>query len=355
MKRTLCAAALLAVPVFAQKKLDGRAFVPLEPRAEIRVDLKTLRDTEVWDGLTRSIGGSLLPMLEQQLGFPIDAIDVLRFYPDMRDPGADDGSRELANDAGVLVLEGSAKIVAPLGAPGTRTEQMAGFEVVMADSWNAADPNCWVTPREGVLVYGAQHEIAPVLLGERHGGVTPPELLSLVAGRGIAAHVVVTLPERAGRELLETLEVGDVPAPTFFMLRLRCEDAAADAGDDGPVLHLDGGLRWADAAPQAPQQALQVLRTRLEMLKGHPRFAALKRIWSIVELGADGRDLTLHLRLGSARETGGLLGLALPFLMFTAAAPAPVQAVEVPAPAPAQPAPGDGKGDGKDGDGKDGG
>lgn len=314
---TLVGSALAQAPT---QKPDGRAFVPPEPRSEVWVDFATMREIGIWDGVSRSVMGTFLPMIEQQLGFRLEEIDRLRGYP-QAGPIAEGQS-----DTGVVIFEGSDKVITPAGAPGTTLEKIGGHEAVVVPSYGAEnDPSLWVAPKSGVLVYGARHLVEPLLLGKLTPGVTPPELLSLVAGRGIVAHVAVTCDDTVRRGLVEALGAGEAATgPDFLMLRMRVE-LPADAADE-PQIHLDGKLRFADAT-KGPQELGAHLRTSIDGLKKHPRFAALKKIWNLIELRVDQRDVEVHIPLGGPREAGGLFALAAPLLMFTAAAP---QAVAVP-------------------------
>jgi len=292
--------------------LDARAFVPTDPRSEIFVDFRAMRDSGVWDGVTSSIARTVLPLLEQQLGFHLDAVDRLRAYP-QNGPG-----QEGRNDTGVVLFEGSADLVTPAGAPDTATTTVAGHEVVVVSSgWAPDDPTWWVAPKPGVLVYGSKHLVEPALLGKGTPGVTPPELLSLVAGRGVLAHAVVTFDDTARAGFIEAVEARGIAPPEFLMLCVRI--VPGEKPDDEPVVHVDGKLRWP-TAEQGPQQMTDHLKARIELLKKHPRFGALRRIWNLIELRTDGRDLTAHIELGRPRDAGGLVAVAAPFLMFAGSA-----------------------------------
>lgn len=332
-----------------QKPLDGRAFVPPEPRSEIAADFKAMRDTGVWDGITVSIAGTFLPMVESELGFRLEHVDRLRVY--LHDREHDPSN----NDTGITILEGSDQLVIPPAEEGAHTETIAGLDVLVCRTWNAdAEPSWWVAPKPGVLVYGARHLVEPALRRARVPGVTPPELLSLSAGRGVLAHLVLELDPTAKRGLIDSLDGKDLPEPDFMMLRLRTE--SSDDGED-PRVHVDGKLRWA-TPENGPPQLLAHLQQRLALLEKHPRLGALKRIWKLMELGVDGRDLTLHMDLGRPRDVGGLIAIAAPiFMLGTSVAPAaaavpaesvPVQVEEPPPPPVPEPAPKDG-GKGKDG------
>ena len=70
---TLCTA---AAPLFAQNKpLVARNFHFDDYRSVIVLDLKTLRDTGVWDEMNTSSLKMTAKIFEEQLGFSIDALD----------------------------------------------------------------------------------------------------------------------------------------------------------------------------------------------------------------------------------------------------------------------------------------
>ncbi len=305
-----------AAPLFGQgggtQGLGARAFVPTEPGCEISIDFRSMRAAGVWDGVTVAYASTLLPLIEHQLGIALVEVDRLWAYPQTGPTQAGHG------DVGMVLWEGSDKLLTPAGAARTTTEQIGGYEVVVVPGWQEPDPDpaVWVAPKPGVLVYGARHLVEPVLLGEATPGVIPPELLSLVAGRGVLAHVVMTFAAIAKRGFLDlTKDLGGhdplTVAPDYAMLRLRM-DAPID-GDDVPQLHCDGRLRWVDGGTP-PAQFAQQLRAGLGSLKRHPRYAALKHLWNRIEVGLDGRDVTLHLGLGRPREAGALFALAGPVL-----------------------------------------
>src|SRR5262245_55731251 len=129
MSRVLIVVTAVAAPLLAQQPqapaLDARAFVPAEPRSEIFVDFRAMRDTGVWEGITGSIARTVLPAIEQQLGFHLDAIDRLRAYP------SNGPSQDGRNDTGVVLFEGTDDLVTPAGAADTTTTKVAGHDVVV--------------------------------------------------------------------------------------------------------------------------------------------------------------------------------------------------------------------------------
>ena len=299
---------VLASALSAQQEPDGRAFMPLQPKSEVRVDFASMRDSELWDGIRRSLASTLLPLLEDQLGFRLAEVDHLRAYPltGKQEPGL--------NTTGVVVFEGSDHVIAPSGRIGTRSEDIDGFEVVVEeDSWDPSDPCVWVAPRAGVLVYGSSHCVLPVLRAERQGGVVPPELLSLSAGRGVMAHYVMEMAEVDARLVLDMLAAPESVAPEFLMMRLR---QGLSVGDAESEVHLEATLRWA-VGTEGPMAMRDHLQERLVALRQHPRLGALRRWWDAIELTVDGRDLRAHIGLGRPRQAGGMIALLLPFMMFT--------------------------------------
>ena len=134
-----------------RKPPDARAFVPPAPVSEAWVDFKALRESGVWDALSRSLASTLMPMAEQQLGFSLSRLDRLRAYG-QRPKGPDALEGET-----IVIFESGDELDVPLspnnGNP--RIERIAGHDVTIAPSWgDPSDPSVWVVPKKGVLVYG---------------------------------------------------------------------------------------------------------------------------------------------------------------------------------------------------------
>lgn len=341
----------------ARRPLDGRAFVPPEPECEVWADFAAMRESGVWGGMTASIAATLLPLLEAELGFALEDVDRLRGYPPMG--GGGDGEAPPAGP-GVFVFEGNEGVITPFGRAGTKAEKIGGVEVIVVeDAWRGDDPVVWTSPREGTVVVGSRSRIAPVLLRQQKPGVTPPELLSLSAGRGVLAHFVARLEAEDGGGLVSMFAEAagaEMVPPRYVMLRLR-----QVATDDEPEVHLDGVLRW-ERQGEEPARLAAFLREQLASLRKHPRWAALRRWWDAIELSVDDRDLRCHVVLGRPREAGAMVALLVPVMMYTtvrveagpAAAP-PAVPVEEAEPLPVPAGGGKGKGKGKEPGGAGGG
>jgi hypothetical protein len=327
---------------------DARAFVPAVFFGEVFLDMKTLRDQEVLDGLSSSLFGPVLKELAGNLGFDLQELDQVRIYlPKPREPAPmlladDDKPREPVQREDVtMVLQGSSKVrLAAKPTKETAADKVAGFDVLLHGArWYRDDPDLWVSPRPGLLVIGTRHEVQPVLEGKGKPGVPPGEFLSLTTGKGILAHVVMQLAPSVLQDMeLPPGTVCDEDPPRFLAVRLRSE-LPASAGDD-PTFVLESTVR-CNQAGKGPAALLAAAKQGIEAGRHHPQLGALKAVWSRLEVAVDGCDVVARLPLGRAREAVNSLGmLAAPLWVMRRAEAEAVEvraAVPVPAPVPAPP------------------
>jgi hypothetical protein len=334
-------------PTPAPRTRDARAFVPAVFFGEVFLDMKTLREQEVLDGLSSSLFGPLLKQLAGNFGFDLQELDQVRVYlPKPREPAAvytaADGTtlNPVQREAVLGVLQGSDKVRLPAKAgEDFAAEKIAGCDVLLQGArWYGEDPDVWVSPRPGLLVIGARHDVQPVLEGKGKPGVPPGEFLSLTSGRGIVAHVVAQLAPSELQDILRELPQGtvcDEDPPRFVAVRLRTE-APANAGDD-PTFVLEATVR-CNQAGKGPAALLAAAQQGIEAGKHHPHLGALKALWSKLEVAVDGCDVVARLPLGRARDAVNSLGMfAAPLWAMRQAEAAAMEAraAAVPAPAPA--------------------
>lgn len=319
---------LLAAAAAQDKPTTGgttaRAFVPKEMTGQGRIDLRALRDGELFDQIMRStIAGTLFGMMSETLGFGPEDLDEVLFHP-MREGDP------------VVVLAGNERVLLPDGMPGLERIEVAERRALREKKpWAVDRETLWVSPRDGLLVCGPRTAVEPLAVGSERPGVPPADLLALASGRGVLMHLAMRADDRHLQEMLREVVPEGTELPTHFAVRLVRRDEEGE-----PVFHLEGVLQWGAAGPMQAATAGTV-RQRLAELEKHPRLAAFRRYWRRIEVAHSASDVTATLRLGNARETGGFLGLLLPAAMFFTAATEEVpviEAIEAPA-APAEPAP----------------
>jgi hypothetical protein len=321
---------------------DARAFVPAVFFGEVFLDMKTLRDQEVLDGLSSSLFGPVLKEVAGNLGFDLQELDQVRIYlpkPHEQTPViiTDDGKPVLPpREAVSSVLQGSDKVRLPAKTgENFAAEKIAGHDVLLQGArWYGDDPDVWVSPRPGLLVIGARHDVQPVLEGKGKPGVPPGEFLSLTSGKGIVAHVVVQLAPSMLQDIVRELPQGtvcDEDPPRFVAVRLRSEPPA-NAGDD-PTFVLEATVR-CNQAGKGPAALLAAAKQGIEAGKHHPQLGALKALWSKLEVAVDGCDVVARLPLGRAREAVNSIGMfAAPLWTMRRAEAAAVEARAVATPA----------------------
>ncbi|HLQ38633.1 MAG TPA: hypothetical protein VK348_12570 [Planctomycetota bacterium] len=334
--RCLAAAVLAAVPLAAQQKLEARTFVPKDYRCEVFVDFTAVKDNGMYDGFRQSLLQPVFGIGERVLGVELAELARIRAYPEL--PSDDAGPQR---HGGVAIYEGSDKIVLPPAdqMEGYKQEKVGDLVLLVQDQdWNREDPDLFVSPKPGLLVYATRHLVQPLLDGKATPGVPSGEFLTLTAGRGNLAYVVMALSKRMlanGPSELSELQWSEDDQPQFLLLRLR-QDRAAE-GDDMTVV-AEAVLRHR-TGKDGPAMVEGKLREALAWLKQHPRFGAMKKWWNKVELKVDGRDLQVRLPLGKPRDaTGALVTMLAPMLMVARGGfEAPAQAVQIEvAPTPAE-------------------
>ncbi len=337
--------------VLAQGDLSPRQFIPVQIEGYYIVELEAMRDSGVWDGLLGGFGAVLLEQVEQSLGLSLREIHRIEGYAASAAGGS--GPAQLVQD--IQILRGSAELDVPNGREGTEPVRIAGREALFEapSEWALPGDQGWLWLRlgEGTMVSGARGLVEPVMKGLAKPGVTPPELMSLSAGRGVIAHCtgfVRAGDSVSGMVLFDAPSLEGVPAPRSASLRLRLDESKVEDEWDDPSVVIEATVRWEKKGDSAARVVASVQQKIAEWRK-HPRFGALRSIFDKVELSSDGIDAKLSLDLGRPRQAATMIGLAAPFLMFTVPEPVmeieeiELEAVEVaeplPPPPPVEPSP----------------
>lgn len=305
--------AALGTTAVAQQKLGPRSFFPPNYDSEAFVDFDAMREAELWDNIERSpIAGMLFGEFEKQFGFGL--ADVQRFRAVL--VFADEPRRDPKR---VFVFEGEDNVLlpAPDPAPGEVVEkvEIGGHTAVRRGrDFEGSKRFVYVSPRAGLLVFGNQDLVEPVLEGKRPGGVPSPELLSLTTGTGTLAHVAFTLNDTMRADLPPFMSENWItPDDPFTHMTVRVRQSGSE--DDGLEITLEGVLRCENGS-KGPELIEKHVLAGLEELQSHRQLGALKRYWKQVEVVRDGRDVRLTLNLGSPRQAAGALPqLLAPMLM----------------------------------------
>lgn len=336
----------LCATVIAQTAptLTARSFHLDDYRTMLSLDLKSLRDTGVWEELRVSGVAAVVRPFQQDMGFELDQLDRLLWTQ-----GALGEGRGLCE---VMTLEGNA----PLGAP--RDIARGGYEVekvrsqdLYKDRWSG---EALVMPAPNLHVYGPEAALRSVLTGAPRRGLPSPDVMAFTAGaRKILFYGVVDLELKA--DPLERLEAlmseeldgmawpaGD--APTTMGCRVT-----AVGDEDDPHMLLEVIVRHATSS-EGLALTERAGDAAIEKLKKLPQARLFRPQLARVEYERRGTDATWQVDLGRARTVGGMLTLLSPLLVveFTVERALRhvqiLEAVEEPPPPPPVPNPAGGGG-----------
>jgi hypothetical protein len=320
-------AALLALPLAAQTKLTGKSFLPPDYTNVVSVDLAAMRALGIWDDIEASVLKVAFKAMEKELGWPLANLDRITAVAVVNADAADMAviGRDLRQ---VFVLEGNAPLaLSPATQQHGAQETIGEYQVRVR---HGSDQSVYVNPRPELQVWGSRGLIAPVLEGTPSNGQPAADLMSLLSGRGDTFAYFVfdtrSVPFRQRFVVGFLGEAGwpDDDFPQFLSVRVR-----AIGKKDDPRLQVDAVLRHAKAGAglQATEKAVKAWLTKSA---ADPRFAAMKSLWSKVEVKMQAGDLVVGLDLGRSRDAvGALTALALPIIQ-PAATPS-VEDVAVPA------------------------
>lgn len=298
-------------------------------RTVIQLDMKAVRDTGIWDEL----GGSMLKLaiaqVEQQLGSPLDAIDVVTTVR-ARPSGDAIGGRF----AEVTTIEGNAELGLPEEVARQYEPSKVGAYTVYVDSWDDGGL-CRVTPK--LQVYAPRELLEHTLAGHVQNGLPSSDVMAFTAGRkNVLFHTVLDLavddfPRQWLLEVLEGVEWPEGDAPTFAFL---VGQAVGDEFD--PHIQLELVLRHATPSAGLDVTVAAVDRA-LAKLAEVPEARMLVPLLKKIERERDGPDAIWRVDVGRARDAAGLIGMLAPMMLVARtveqvqALPVQVEEVEEPA------------------------
>jgi len=333
---TLCAigAPALASAQQAKKPLTARNFQFDDYRSVVELDMKTVRETGVWDEISTSALKMTLGMLQEQLGFPLDHLDRIRSTR-----GPRPGQGKDAPFCEVVVVEGNAALGTPKSIFGNElnVEPVGDYELLL-DPWNEDEAVVMVTPK--LRVSGLKPLLVDVLEGKPRNGLPSADVMAFTAGRKrvmfqfVADLLLDDGPKRALEGALEGVTWPEGDRPT-----MACGRMLATGDEDDPHVTLELVLRHGTAGEglAVTEKAVQAGLDKLAKMTQARMFRPLLKK---VEHERDGTDAIWRVDLGRARHAAGLLGTVTPFMMVTTKAQAvpAAQAVEVVEEVEAEPA-----------------
>jgi hypothetical protein len=316
--RAAALAVLCALPLAAQTKLTGKSFLPPDYTNVVSVDLAAMRTLGIWDDVEASVLKVAFKSMEKELGWPLANLDRVTAIAVVNADAT--GMPVIGRDLRqVFVLEGNAPLpLSPAMQQNGAKETVGEYQVRVQ---HGSDRTLHVNPRPELQVWGSSDLIAPVLEGKPSNGQPAADLMSLLSGRGDTfAYFVFDTRSGTFRERFVVSFLGDAgwpdgDAPQFLSVRVR-----AIGKKDDPHLQIDAVLRHAKAGAglDATEKAVKAW---LGKLAADARFAALKSLWSKVEVKQQAGDLVVGLDLGRSRDAvGALTALALPIIKPAASA-----------------------------------
>ena len=234
----------LCAPALTQTSapLTARSFLFDDYRTVLSLDLKTLRDTGVWDELAPSGIQGITSLFEQGMGFELDLLDRLVMTRGRH------GEEEAVDY--VMVLEGNA----PLGKPGDlergfyQLEAVGGGELYKSEWGDEA----FTTPAPKLHVYGSERALRSVLEGAPRRGLPSPDVMAFTAGKkhvilsAVADLVMEPEPLEMLREVmaehLDGMAWPDGDAPSSMAARVT-----VIGDEDDPHIQLEVMLRHGTA------------------------------------------------------------------------------------------------------------
>jgi hypothetical protein len=232
--------------------------------------------------------------MEKELGFPLDGLDRLRMW--IRLHGDQKTPQRLT------VMEGRVGLPPSVNGDHWTDETIGEHKAKISVHGNSL----FARVGTDLLVQGERELIEPVLLGKAKGGRPGADQMSLLSGRQTdLLHIYVDLLAARGSRgefgFLDDIEYPDDDPATHLLLRISTQRD----GDDERLL-LEGIVRHRKGEKGLELTEAGAKKWLTEM-QAHPRFAALKKIWSAVVFSKKGPDLTAQLDLGRPRAAVGTL------------------------------------------------
>lgn len=308
-----------ALPAQQSKKLTARNFHIDDHRTMLRVDMKALRDTGVWDELQAGGGTMLAQMFVTELGFEIDALDLVtmtRRLPKGGEQAPPVADGEPPESIGVVVLEGNAPLgdLSSYDSDRYSKEQVGGYTLYL-DDWSG---DATAQPVDTLMVTGSAQLIRDVLEGRPRSGLPSADVMAFTAGKQRAlVDVVLDLAQEPAleAELVELLPKAGAggrwpegDAPSMIGLRVL---ATGDEDDRHLELELVVRHGTAGAGLAATERAVAAGIEALKTLKEARLFRPLLKE---IEHERSGTDAVWRVDLGRARQFGGSMLTLMPLV-----------------------------------------
>ena len=308
----LVAAVLSCVSLaVAQQPPTAKDFLFSNYENTMSVDLKRMREREVWDELQASALKMLFGMIEKESGFELDAVD--RFTVATRMPK---GSKDFVRDSlEVFVTEGNQPLALPPRVTGGIWEdrEVGGKQVRYRERFDSG--RIFYVPHPHVHVEGSLAVLQPILEKERHVGLPSADVMSMLSGReDRLAYMVGSMSHPNVRRqfgaLLEEPEWPENDEPTFFGMQVLVR-----GDEDDPHLVVEVSLRHARAG-DGLAISRQAAEARVAALAEDRRFLSLRKVMKGAQFETHGTDLVVRMDLGRVRNAvGQLAALLMPLMM----------------------------------------
>ncbi|MEC8652750.1 MAG: hypothetical protein VXY92_09325 [Planctomycetota bacterium] len=308
---SLCAASLAQTA----PPLQARNFHFDEYRTVIRLDMKAIRDTGVWDELLAGGAKVVSQLVRDELGFDLDVLD--RLSTTRR---AVEG-RAMSDH--VLVMEYNADVGVPPAYGSDRYRVSAvGPYTLHVDS---RGHESMVMPSARMLVVGGEQRLREILGGKPRAGLPSADVMSLTAGKqGTLAEFVVDLAQDPW--LMKDIEgaLQDVNAAQGVNAAIAWPEGAspelvsgrvsAVGDEDDPHLLLEVVFRHG-AASSGLEVTERAVAAGIAALKKTPEARMFWPLLNKVEYKRSVTDGIWRVDLGRARSFGGIAATAAPLIL----------------------------------------
>lgn len=323
MRTAICVCLATAMAVAQETSADkaptAKHFLFSGYENTMHIDLKRMREREVWDELQVSALKLVLSMVEKESGFALDDVD--RFTLATRVPK---DSKDFVRDAvEVFVTEGNRPLQLPprVNSRIWEDREVGGKQVRYRERFETG--RIFYVPHPHVHVEGSLTLLQPILEKSGHVGLPAADVMSMLSGReDRLAYTVGTMAHpNVRKQFGQLLNEPAWPAgdePTFFGVQVLV------AGDeDDPHLVVEMALRHARAG-DGLEVSRKAAEQRVAELAKDRRFLSLRKVLRAAEFATDGTDLVMRMDLGRVRNAvGQLAALLMPLMMPTAADAAP--------------------------------
>ncbi|MFT6083037.1 MAG: hypothetical protein ACJA0V_004805 [Planctomycetota bacterium] len=308
----LALALVCSAPAAQDKKFAPRDFMIPNYENLMFVDIKAMRDREIWDELESSVMNLAFTQMERELGFPIEDLD--RISVSMAFGGAKKSGMSTGPVDTIRIFEGNKPLPVHESMAGNRwqREQIGDYEVWRRKN---SSEDMFVQPCDTMQVWGTSAALQPALQKKRVA-LPSAEIMSFLSGRDATLACFVfglNHPQTKQRFLADMLGGGDWPEDD--MPQLLGARLLATGDEDDPHLTVEAVLRHQKAGDGI--KVTEALSDGLlEKFRANPQMRLLRPLLKKVVKEVDGTDLVLRLDLGRVRNAvGHLATLALPMFM----------------------------------------